>query len=58
MEIAKQNQITYAVLPTDYQPRMAVIFNLRALIALLINFKLVEDDRFSVLASTLDWLKS
>jgi glucose/mannose-6-phosphate isomerase len=58
MEIAKQNQITYAVLPTDYQPRMAVIFNLRALIALLINFKLVEDDRFSEIASTLDWLKS
>jgi glucose/mannose-6-phosphate isomerase len=58
MEIAKQSQIAYAALPTDFQPRMAVIFNLRALIALLINFKLVEKDKFTEIADTFDWLKT
>ncbi|MCX6728971.1 MAG: bifunctional phosphoglucose/phosphomannose isomerase [Candidatus Saccharibacteria bacterium] len=56
METAKQSQITYAVLPTNFQPRMAVIYNLRALIALLVNFKLVENDKFSEIADTSDWL--
>ncbi len=58
MEIAKQSQITYATLPNDFQPRMAVIFNLRALIALLINFKLVKNDKYTEISDTFDWLKT
>ena len=55
---ANKNQTTYALLPADLQPRMAVIYNLRALVALLANFKIVSNDKLDEISSTSDWLKS
>jgi len=57
-EVAKSNQITYAVLPADFQPRMAVIYNLRALIALLVNFKLVKIEKLDEIADKVEWLQA
>lgn len=57
-EVANQNQITYATLPADYQPRMAVIYNLRALIALLVNFKLVSSDKLTEISDKVEWLQT
>jgi glucose/mannose-6-phosphate isomerase len=57
-DVADQNQITHATLPTDFQPRMAVIYNLRALIALLANFKLVPIEKLDEIASKVEWLRA
>jgi glucose/mannose-6-phosphate isomerase len=58
IDSANQNHTTYAILPADFQPRMAVIYNLRALVALLVNFKIVSDDKLDEISSKLDWLKN
>jgi len=55
---AKAKQITYASLPDGIQPRMAVIYNLCALIALLVNFDIVSSDKLDEIKSSSDWLKS
>jgi len=52
------HQTTYAVLPSDLQPRMAVIYNLRALVAILVNFKIVSSDKIDEISSKSDWLKT
>jgi glucose/mannose-6-phosphate isomerase len=55
---ANQNQITYALLPADMQPRMAVIYNLCALVVLLANFQIVSNGKINEIASKTDWLRS
>jgi len=55
---ANQNQITYALLPADMQPRMAVIYNLCALVVLLANFQIVSNSKINEIASKTDWLRS
>jgi glucose/mannose-6-phosphate isomerase len=42
IEIASGSGIAHVALPTGLQPRMAVIYNLRALLALFENFSIVE----------------
>jgi glucose/mannose-6-phosphate isomerase len=42
IEIAHETEIAHVKLPSGLQPRMAVIYNLRALIALLESFGIVE----------------
>ena len=59
-ELKKQadaNDISFVELPADLQPRMAVIYNLRALIALLAHYSIVSYDRFTDISDTADWLK-
>lgn len=51
-------KIAHVALPTDMQPRMAVIYNLRALAALLVNFDIIQQDRLDEIASVSDWLRS
>jgi glucose/mannose-6-phosphate isomerase len=55
---ANQNQTAFAQLPADMQPRYAVIFNLRALIAILVNFKLVSAEKLDEIAEKTNWLQS
>jgi glucose/mannose-6-phosphate isomerase len=55
---ANQNQTTYALLPTGLQPRMAVIYNMRALVAILANFKIISVNKFEEIAEKSDWLKN
>jgi len=42
VEIAEGSDIAHVTLPSGLQPRMAVIYNLRALLALLENFAIVQ----------------
>jgi glucose/mannose-6-phosphate isomerase len=55
---ANQNQTTFALLPGGMQPRMAVIYNLRALVALLVNFKITPIGKLDEIAEKVDWLKT
>jgi glucose/mannose-6-phosphate isomerase len=55
---ADDNQITYVSLPTGLQPRMAVIYNLRALVALLVHFGIVSASKMDEIASKADWLQA
>lgn len=57
-QIADQNSISHVVLPAGIQPRYGVIYNLRALIALLANFGIVSEKRFQEIADTADWLQA
>lgn len=55
LEIASQRGIAHVALPTGLQPRMAVIYNLRALTALLENFGVVHN-KLGEIESTANWL--
>jgi glucose/mannose-6-phosphate isomerase len=58
IEYANSNQIVHVQLPNGLQPRMAVIYNLRALVALLASFGIVSKDRFDEITDKYEWLKS
>jgi glucose/mannose-6-phosphate isomerase len=58
IEYAGMHDTAHVQLPADLQPRMAVIYNLRALVALLAHFEVVDFDVFDEIQSTTDWLKS
>lgn len=53
---AEISGIAHVALPNSLQPRMAVIYNLRALIALLINFEIIEPEKLDEITTTADWL--
>jgi glucose/mannose-6-phosphate isomerase len=55
-EIATQESISNVALPADLQPRMAGIYHLRALVAILAHFGVVSFDRFAEIADQADWL--
>lgn len=55
---ASSQRIAHVQLPQDLQPRMGVIYNLRAFVSLLVNFKIVDHEKFDQIAATADWLKS
>jgi len=57
ISFANEKQVTYALLPADFQPRMAVIYNLCALVVLLSNYKVVSNDKINEIASKTDWLR-
>lgn len=54
--IAKESDIAHVTLPAHLQPRMAVIYNLRALVALLAHFKVANYGRFAEISDLGDWL--
>jgi glucose/mannose-6-phosphate isomerase len=56
--IATNDSIANVQLPAHLQPRMAVIYNLRALVAILAHFNLVNYDRFADIADLSDWLQA
>jgi glucose/mannose-6-phosphate isomerase len=56
IEAAEVQKIAHVKLPDHLQPRMAVIYNLRALIATLSHFGVASYDRFGEIADTTDWL--
>ena len=57
IERAKQQNIAHIVLPGGIQPRMATIYNLRALFTLLHTFGVAESTWLDELASMADWLQ-
>ncbi len=58
LEKANQNQITYAALPAGLQPRIAMFYNLRALVSLMINFGILDDNKLVEIANNPAWLRS
>jgi glucose/mannose-6-phosphate isomerase len=52
---AVESEIAHVALPSGLQPRMAVIYNLRALTALLENFGIVSN-KLGEIESTANWL--
>jgi len=57
IEYANSNQTVYVQLPSNLQPRMAVIYNLCALVALLANFNVTSGAKIDEIASKSEWLK-
>jgi glucose/mannose-6-phosphate isomerase len=57
LDIAGSYKIAHVPLPANLQPRMAVIYNLRALIALLVNFKIVAEEKLDEIAAAAGWLR-
>ena len=56
-DIAKHQSVAHVVLPEGLQPRMAVIYNLRGLVALLVNFGIVPASTLEEIARTSDFLR-
>ncbi len=54
--LAEQNGIAMVTIPVHVQPRMAAIYNLRALVKLFVHFGLVSKEKFDEIASTAEWL--
>lgn len=57
LHIAKESEIAHVVLPAGAQPRMAMIYNLKALFCLLCTFDIVSDDWIAQLDDLSDWLR-
>lgn len=58
IERAQKAGVAYVQLPTGLQPRMAVIYNLRALTTLLVSAGVLEMKRLEELAACADFLRS
>ncbi len=56
-QIAEADDIASVLLPAHVQPRMTVIYNLRALVALLVHFGVVSADHYGEIAEAADWLR-
>ena len=56
--IARAHQIAHAKLPQGLQPRMAVFYNLRALVKILVNFGIVGEEKYEEIARSADFLRS
>jgi glucose/mannose-6-phosphate isomerase len=54
---ANEDTVAHVKLPADLQPRMAVIYNLRALMAILVHFGVVNHDRFAEIGEVSEWLR-
>lgn len=57
IERAAADGIARVQIPSGLQPRMAVLFNLKALVALLADFGVVAQEKVDEVASTGEWLK-
>lgn len=56
VEIAKNNKLPYVVLPSGIQPRMGVIANLRAILAVLVSYGVVSQSDFDEVKNLSPWL--
>lgn len=54
---ADKDDIACVLLPSGLQPRMSVLYQLRALTALLSHFGVTNDDYFTQIGLTADWLR-
>lgn len=57
IEQAETGGMCYVRLPGGIQPRMAAIYNLRAVVRLLVHFGIVSAERFDEIAKTAKWLE-
>ena len=57
IDIAKERDIAYVTVPAGIQPRMATVYNLSGLFALLENFGVVDGSWMKELNNLSEWLK-
>lgn len=57
IDSASRYKIAHVSLPDGLQPRMAVIYNLHALLGLLVNFGVVAEEKIIELKAVSGWLK-
>jgi len=57
IHLAQVQDIAHVQLPADLQPRMAVINNLRALVALLVHFEIADSSVFEEIEQQAAWLE-
>lgn len=55
-QLADEYSVAYILLPAEIQPRMTVLYNLRALTALLGHFGVIGFDKFDEIKNVADWL--
>lgn len=55
-DIADEHDIMFAQIPHDTQPRMGMIYNLRVLLRILVEYGLVKPSMYDELAQTEQWL--
>ena len=55
-DIADERDIMFAQIPHDTQPRMGMIYNLRVLLRILVEYGLVKPSMYDELAQTEQWL--
>jgi glucose/mannose-6-phosphate isomerase len=58
IDMVSNHQIAHVQLPENLQPRMAVIYNLRALLALLVTFDIIDQSKLDEVRNTSEWLQS
>lgn len=56
-DIAAKHKVAYAQIPHDTQPRMAMIYDLRALLMILHQFGLTKKRAYDEIAGTAAWLQ-
>lgn len=56
-EIAEQHDIAHVKLPSGFQPRMAVIYNFRALTKILVNFGIIPEEKYQEIEHYADFLR-
>jgi glucose/mannose-6-phosphate isomerase len=56
-DVAKKHQVMFASIPHDTQPRMGMIYNLRALLAVLVEYALISPKLNDEIAQAHDWLE-
>lgn len=56
IDTAAANEIAHVQLPEGVQPRMGVLYNLRALGALLVNFGVIPHEKLDEISALTDWL--
>lgn len=57
-DAAHQHQMVFVPMPGGLQPRMAMLYNLRALLKTLVHFEVLDATYFTQLADHAEWLKS
>ncbi len=58
IEIAEGEKIAHVKIPSGLQPRMAVLFNLKALLVMLMHFGIVQHDLLDEVGAAGEWLKA
>ncbi len=56
IEAAEAHDISFVRIPSGVQPRMATLYNLRGVLALLRNFAVIGDEEYDEVGNLSDWL--
>lgn len=58
IDIAQSDDIAHIILPSGFQPRMAMIYTLCSIVKILGNFDIIDKNKINEISETTDWLKS